>query len=530
MPPHSQPPNFLMKPSAAELIWASFALGLVLLGGALNLIFPFVSDQAMALLGARTVAEGGTLYIDYWDNKLPGLIWFYLLAGKLFGFTEQGIRTLELIWMTGFSLVMMVTLRSYVCVRPLAALAPVAVVGTYYFAAEPFHLTQLEGLVALPIFLSAWFSASGAQKPSLPAKYFFAAGLCAGVTVVFKLVFAPLFVAFWALVSIDLLARRRASIIDVLRRVWIPAALGVGAILAAVAAKFWLDGALGELIWTAFVYPPQALETSPPAHFARLAESLMFFTTYYAVWLGFIVFAGVMWWREDRDLLTSLLFVWLVLGFGLIVIQRFSWWQYHFLNLFAPAGILGVRGFSDLIRVLTRESASRYTGVAFLSIMLAFPLVGSLAVPAGQKVRAYVKVFITDHRGIADFKRTVSKDYPGIEYSIRFLADKTALRGPIYVFGDPLYYYLSGREMALPTTGWAWPYYLISQWRQLPAQLEAARPVYIYVDILNRKLIDGRDDEVRAFIESHYLALLKDHQGVWYILKREYRRQPPVRG
>lgn len=524
MPRNSDPPTSAQKPSPAELSWGIAALGIVVFGGALNLIFPFVSDQAMALLGARAIADGGTLYVDYWDNKLPGLIWFYLVAGKLFGFTEQGIRALELIWMTGFSLVMLVTLRSYVCLRCLAALAPVAVVGVYYFAAEPFHLTQLEALVALPIFLSGWLSAAGANKPSLSAKYCFVAGLCAGVTVVFKLVFAPLFVAFWGVVSLDLLARRRASPIELLRRLWLPASAGVVTILAGVAAKFWLDGALDELIWTAFVYPPQALATSPPAHYVRLFESLMFFGTYYAVWIGFIAFAGVMWWREERDLLTSLMFVWLVIGLGLILIQRFSWWQYHFLNLFAPAGILGVRGMSDLVRLIVRESTSKYASPVFLSIMLAFPLVGSVAVPAGQKVRAYIKIFVTEHQGVADFKRTISQDYPGIEHSIRFLADKTALPGPIYVFGDPLYYYLSGRELALPTTGWAWPYYLPSQWKQLPAQLDETRPAYIYIDRLNRMLIDERDDEVREFLETHYLALLKDHKGVWHILRREYRR------
>ena len=508
----------------AELIWGAAALGIVIFGGCLNLIFPFVSDQAMALLGARNVAEGGTLYVDYWDNKLPGLIWFYLVAGKLFGFTEQGIHALELIWMTGFSLVMMVGLRRYVYFPWLSALTPVAVVGVYYFSAEPFHLTQLEMLVTLPIFLSAWLTVSGAEKSGVGAWQFFGAGLCAGITVVFKLVYAPLFVAFWVVASIDLLARRHSSVSVLFRRLWLPTAAGVTLILAAVSARFWLDGALEELLLTTFVYPPQALATAPPAKFLRLAESLMFFGTYYAAWFGFIVFAGIMWWREDRDLLTSLLFVWLVLGLGLILIQRFSWWQYHFLNLFAPAGILGVRGMSDLIRRLAREGTSKCAGAMFLSIALAFPLVGSLAIPAGQKVRAYVKVFVADHRDMADFKRTVSQDYPGIEYSIRFLADKTALRGPIYVFGDPLYYYLSGRQPALPTTGWAWPYYLLDQWKQLPAQLDEVRPPYVYIDKLNRDLIDGRNDEVRAFIDQHYLALLKDHKGVWYTLKREFRR------
>lgn len=524
MPRNSDPPAPAGRPSLTELVWGTAALGIVLFAGSLNLLFPFVGDQAVALLAARNIVEGGTLYVDFWDNKLPGLIWFYVVAGKLFGFTEQGVHALELLWMTIFSLVLMVTLRRYVHLAYLAAMAPIAVVGTYYFAAEPFHLTQLETLVTLPIFLAAWLTAIGSTKPELSAWHFFGSGLLAGITVVFKLVYAPLFVALWFVASIDRFARHRSSPLLLFRRVWLPVAAGVVLVLAAVAAKFWYDGALGELLWTAFIYPPQALATAPPAGFLRLAESLMFFGTYYAVWIGFIVFAGIMWWREERDLLTSLLFVWLVLGLGLILIQRFSWWQYHFVNLFAPAGILGVRGMSDLIRLLARDSTSKYAGAMFLSIALAFPLVGSLAVPAGQKVRAYLKVFVTDHRDVADFKRMVSHDYAAIEHSVRFLNDKAALRGPVYVFGDPLYYYLSGRKPALPTTGWAWAYYLRSQWDELPAQLDAARPPYLYIDKQNRDLIDKRNDGLHALIEKQYLALLKDHEGAWYILRREFRR------
>lgn len=48
------------------------------------------------LTGAINLSEGGVLYQDYWDNKQPGLFWFYGLAGMLFGCIELGIHLLPL--------------------------------------------------------------------------------------------------------------------------------------------------------------------------------------------------------------------------------------------------------------------------------------------------------------------------------------------------------------------------------------------------------------------------------------------------
>jgi hypothetical protein len=56
-----------------------------------RLAYPFHGDQAMFILGARVLAEGGTLYVDYWDFKQPGIYLIYFLAGRLFGFNEIGI-------------------------------------------------------------------------------------------------------------------------------------------------------------------------------------------------------------------------------------------------------------------------------------------------------------------------------------------------------------------------------------------------------------------------------------------------------
>ena len=41
------------------------------------------------MMGAKVLGAGGTLYVDFWDNKMPGLYWFHQAAGELFGYSEE---------------------------------------------------------------------------------------------------------------------------------------------------------------------------------------------------------------------------------------------------------------------------------------------------------------------------------------------------------------------------------------------------------------------------------------------------------
>ena len=507
---------------ATEILWYCICLAIVVVSSLQNILFPFVADQAVAMAGAKTIAAGGTLYVDFWDNKMPGLFWFYYVAGELFAYSEIGVHILDLIWMTSFAIVIMVCLRRYYHYPWLSAVAAVAVVAVYNVSVESFSLTQLEVLVGFPIFLSAWYAAQIPQPNGLRQRAAFISGLCAGVTVVFKLVFAPLFVVFWLIVSARLL-RDNHPLRAIVRAVWLPLSVGVGVILVALALKFWMDGALDELLWTAFIYPPQALEHAPAASHFRLADGLRYFTSYYMAWLAFLLVALYRWWRGDRDLFSSLMIAWLCVGAILIYIQHFSWWLYHFLTLFPPMGILAVRGINDATTMIVSAGGKLRSYAMLITLLFAFSPVGALAVPAGQKLVPYYKFFVERGGGVAGFQNGINNDYGKIKRSVRFLNDPTAEPGKIYVFGDPLYYHLSGRTSALPIIGWPWAYFLQEQWERVPAQLVAAKPVYIYIDGLNRRLMIRRGGGVWDVISERYLQLIEDHKGAWFILKPQYR-------
>ncbi len=492
-----------------------------------NLFYPFVADQVVALSGAKAIAAGGVLYVDFWDNKMPGLFWFYFTAGELFGYTEVGVHTLELIWMSTFALVLMVTLRRYYCFPWLSAVAPIAVISVYYVSSEPFLLTQLEILVGLPIFLSAWLVTRPPSSTKAQRWLAFASGVCAGIAVVFKLLFAPLFVVFWLVTSFHVYSTQSLPIRSIIKNIWIPVSVGVAVVLGIVVGKFWIDGALDELIWTAFVYPPQALTTSPNAPYIRLLESSRFFLTFYLAWSGFIIIAIFHWWRSDRDPLTTMLLAWLIVGLGLILVQRFSWWQYHFLILFPPAGILSVRGIGELTRYIVDSSPTLQRRAMLLALAFVVPVTGAVAVPAGQKLTPFAVIYLQQRGDLLDLQMGINSDYAKIHRSTRFLGDKMAFPGAIYVLGDPLYYHLSGRQPALPIIGWPWNYFLQAQWEQVPEQLRAASAPYIYIDEKNRKMIERRGGGVSEFIEEYYIRLVDDHKGSWFLLRPKFRKAKP---
>ena len=483
--------------------------------------FPFVSDQVVVLSGAKTIAEGGTLYVDFWDNKMPGLFWFYHVAGMWFGYTEFGIHLLDLVWMLAFSIALMASLRNYLLDPWMSAMAPVVIVGTYYVAVDPFHLTQLEGLIGFPIFLSAWYASCMSTSGNASKFSFFLSGLFAGVTVVFKLVFAPLLVVLWAIASLHAFFEYRISLRLIIVNIWLPVTFGVTIVLGIVATKFWFDGALWELYWTAFEYPPAALEASPPAPYLRLFRSSLFFISFFLVWALFIVLACAEWWYSDRNLLTSLMIGWLVVGIALILIQRFSWWPYHFLALFTPAGILGVRGVCVLPRALLSRGLIDKPLAVIIALALFCPAVFAQAPSAALKLNIYLEIFVEKKGDGEGLRRAVSPEYAHIERNVQFLFSDTARPGKIYVLGDPLFYHLSGRRPALPIIGWPWDYYLQAQWAHLPRQLKIALPPYIYVSKKGKKMIEIRQAGVSEFINEQYVPFTGDSEGTWYQVRSD---------
>jgi len=56
-------------------------------------------------------------------------------------------------------------------------------------------------------------------------------------------------------------------------------------------------------------------------------------------------------------------------------------------------------------------------------------------------------------------------------------------------------------------------------WQQLPGELAAARPSYVYIETAFRRSSAHDWQPLQARLDEHYTLFSKDSHGVWYRLR-----------
>jgi hypothetical protein len=492
--------------------------------GILQLPVPFTGDQAFFCVGARQVSGGAVLYRDFWDVKQPGIFLFYLLGGKLFGFTDVGIHVFELLLLLVFSVVLLHALKRRFVHPEVASLLPVVAVGSYYAASSDWHMTQVEWLVGCPLFLSLWLTseahrfASGWRRAAWSA-----AGLLGGVVLLFKLMFLPMLVLVWSTSLLHAVRARREPLGAVAGTAVVPLAVGALIPLAAAVAWFVRDGTLGLVVETFFVLPPRILKVwgGDPL---RLAKAMIWFGGLFAPlavlggWRAFRLLKTRPFANADSPLEMNLV-LWCISGLAVILLQRQSWWQYHFLLLTVPLAIL------MLLELDERWGRWKNTGKVPAAAVAALVL---LFVPMTLKL-CKKTLSLALHRGaVGEGSRLAYRQAVSVKYRIaveetRFLTVGDSRPGAIFVAGNPLFYFVSGRDQAVGLNGWAMELFVPEQWVELTGQLRGAKPPYIYLDEDSNAMMRHSSRLMTDLIETDYAVLSRTPSGgVWHV-----RRSPP---
>jgi hypothetical protein len=88
------------------------------------------------------------------------------------------------------------------------------------------------------------------------------------------------------------------------------------------------------------------------------------------------------------------------------------------------------------------------------------------------------------------------------------------------VLGNPLYYWLSGRDQAVARNGASFIEFMTrEQWVTLSAELAHARPAYIHVAHDYDALLGAQHPETAPFVQwltRDYDAVSNDARGTWY--------------
>jgi hypothetical protein len=502
--------------SARSLCIAS--LSVIALLGLLRLPEPFHGDQALFTLSSSLWAEGGKLYEDFWDLKQPAIHAFYLVGGSLFGFTEVGIHMFEVLYMLGFSIILIVTMRRYLTNAWVACLAPLFTVGCYFALSGSWHLTQIEGLVGVPIFIGIWLASSFSETEELKPFRFFLSGLMGGVVLCFKILYAPIVGFSWIVALLAAHYVQKQTWGRVFSRVFVPIVLGLATPVALTVAYFASEGTLDLLYWISFIYPPQVVgEIRPSPH--RLLAAVKWFIAGFGslLPLAFIGAYGSL--RRGLNILALNLVGWVALGLGAIVAQTVSWWEYHMLLLIPPVGLLAARGVDLIWGQVTLQGLrpstriDRFAAVALGVLVFASPVVSA----STSAIKLANNGFALGSDDLRSYQSEVSHAYAQVFQEVEFLQDPQSLPGNIYVFGNPIFQFKSGRRQAIAMNGWSFDILLLSQWEEVVQDLQESPPPYIFVERGQWNLIDRRFPETREFLDRNYAVLRDSPVGTWYI-------------
>lgn len=508
--------------SPPRTAWPTLVLPLLALAilGAVHLPRPLHGDAALYQTGARVMANGGTLYRDFWDQKQPGIYLFHWVAGRSIAFSEVGLHALELGTLLGISLAQILFLRRHFTPSWLASLVPIASFGVYYAVTTDWHLTQPAVLLSAPLFTI--LAIAGA-----PARRTRAAWLLAGAATVaalsLKSMVAPLIVLMLALgawfderdTPRDGAARARAVVRERLLPFVAGALLvgGVGVIL------LQFTGGWDWYVWTHTSWRPEALLVRGAHPIDRVAESAIWFLKQFAPWILLAAAAPIGWrgLREERLFVVAAL--WLGFGGALVMIEPFAGWPFDTLMLIVPLGILAMRGVQGMIGAAARSASFARTAVARAPVIAAAVVLGA-SLPGVVRWVPKAREFVEHAPRLGapdfDYQRAIDTRYASAWRDTAFLREEESAQGAIYVFGDPIVALMSGRPQASAFHGWAWEIQPPPIWRRVEQDLRREQPPYIFVAPEEDALIGERGPGIRGLLAETYAVRTRDGLGTWY--------------
>lgn len=481
--------------------------GIALLG-LFQLWFPFSGDQALFTVGGRQLLDGSVLYRDFWDVKQPGIYVFFAASGALFGFDEAGIHLGELLWNLAYAVAIQRALRVRTRSVHVAAMAPLLIVGVYYAAEGVLDMTQVEALVGFPLFVTMW-ACLGTRGPRFLR--LFLAGLATGGVVAFKLVYLPLAGVFWLFPAWEAVRGAR-PVREVLATV-APLMLGLAVPVGAMVVYFAWHGLLDVVGFTWFVYP-----MSTPAIEGRPWSRLLLLPPHVRDVLGLsgVLALVALVLRREQDLgrWTWACLAWLGAGIPLFAIQH--WWTYH-VPLFMPPLALLAAGGLDV--ALQRKSTPRGVMTWVVAGVVALAAVFPLRFLAAKGYRAAMTGFGLTEDGRVALQDRMQPYYVSGRLWAKALTAPGALPGPVYVIGNPIALYLTGRDQAIPLNGWAVDQFDTGMWERMAVQLEVARPPYLAVRHLSGAVMRERSRAMVDLIRRQYCVSGGSPEDTWYRLR-----------
>lgn len=495
---------------------------IIIIIGIIHLPFPFYGDQAFFMLGAKEINEGMVLYKDFWDVKQPAIFFFYLIAGKMFGFTEVGVHIFELIYWIGFSVVLIWFLKRIRAFsnEAITYLAPLLIVGTYYGFGNYRLFTQVEALVNFPLLLTIAFNYLYLEKGKHQHLWIFLSGVMGGIVLLFKLIFAPILLAFWGYLFFHHIITTKNNFLKELK---VPAFIGLGTIAAWI--PFFVYSYQNDIIplcYETFVkYPPQIIKHGERKTFAFLLHSIRAFADSIIFFIPISLFSILL--RLKGRTFPIILWLWLLTASILILLQTTSWYPYQFQILYVPFILLALIGVDFLFEKADIIKTGLWTKNTFIIKLF---LIATLGYPALYSTLSKVKElksfnFGITHKDRIAFSSLRKENREAYEAAI-CLNQLSSKKCPVFVINDPTVYYYAGRNQAIAQSGWSMQLFIPGQMELLINELKEKKPCFIFISSDANSSLEKKGTVLLTWIKNNYTVASSDKIGNWYKLNSTY--------
>jgi hypothetical protein len=350
------------------------------------------------------------------------------------------------------------------------------------------------------------------------AAAFAISGFAGGVVLLFKFVFLPILLALWIAAFAYRASERKESLRTRITRCALPLIAGMLAPLLLTAGYFARYDLLPLLYKTFIDDPPRIFAAAPTGGSDRLIRGILWFLKGFGP-LCVLAFLGL-WVSRGfrRDYIRVGLVLWAIAGCGVIFIQRPCRWEYHYLLLFVPVGILATLAVDELWgrwKSLPRLDSPKGFAAGTLGLLLVLsPIINRVAKKSVELARHGCAL---GAENAAAFRDAMSGGYRTARKETSFLSSPDSLPGRIFVCGDPIFYFISGRDQAIALSGWCLEFYYHEKWLELNAQLRSAQPPYIFVAEYYLDYIRTKSPATFELLDAHYKALPSTPAGAWFI-------------
>jgi hypothetical protein len=205
-------------------------------------------------------------------------------------------------------------------------------------------------------------------------------------------------------------------------------------------------------------------------------------------------------------------------------VQRFSGWEYHAWLFLVPLGLLAAHGVDalagplDELRPPQARRERRWMLLIAVALIFANPLAEAVQKAAALVKDRFVSTPALRHRHMLRVSRGGAYYRFGNEAA--FLREPAAHPGPIFVVGNPLIYWFSGRRQSVPRTGGILtPYYTAEDWADAVRRIDASACAYVFIEPAEAgNLADSRprSDAFLEMIATRYRLYRQTPYGTWY--------------